>query len=276
MQFVVKIFKTAVALVGLVFLNACSEKSADRGFANQLATPVEQIVGGTEVTSSKLVDSLFVLLVSDNNGTPQVCTGIFITKKHILTAAHCVNDLESLSLITGVKPLASEEGLMLTPVQIDRHESYNEKSVEERNDLAIITIAEEIQLAKKDFPQLPDENMIQTIEAASNIEFMAVGYGQTTSIVNPEERTEGVLRAVRLRTTSKNAAVFMVNQTNGKGVCYGDSGGPALKIYNKNLYLIGVASGIYDVDTVKLDECKQGSLYMNIAPHIPWIRTIIK
>lgn len=276
MQFVVKIFKTAVALVGLVFLNACSEKSADRGFTNQLATPVEQIVGGTEVTSSKLVDSLFVLLVSDNNGTPQVCTGIFITKKHILTAAHCVNDLESLSLITGVKPLASEEGLMLTPVQIDRHESYNEKSVEERNDLAIITIAEEIQLAKKDFPQLPDENMIQTIEAASNIEFMAVGYGQTTSIVNPEERTEGVLRAVRLRTTSKNAAVFMVNQTNGKGVCYGDSGGPALKIYNKNLYLIGVASGIYDVDTVKLDECKQGSLYMNIAPHIPWIRTIIK
>lgn len=276
MQIVVKIFKTAVALVGLVFLNACSEKSADRGFTNQLATPVEQIVGGTEVTSSKLVDSLFVLLVSDNNGTPQVCTGIFITKKHILTAAHCVNDLESLSLITGVKPLASEEGLMLTPVQIDRHESYNEKSVEERNDLAIITIAEEIQLAKKDFPQLPDENMIQTIEAASNIEFMAVGYGQTTSIVNPEERTEGVLRAVRLRTTSKNAAVFMVNQTNGKGVCYGDSGGPALKIYNKNLYLIGVASGIYDVDTVKLDECKQGSLYMNIAPHIPWIRTIIK
>lgn len=276
MQIVVKIFKTAVALVGLVFLNACSEKSADRGFTNQLATPVEQIVGGTEVTSSKLIDSLFVLLVSDNNGTPQVCTGIFITKKHILTAAHCVNDLESLSLITGVKPLASEEGLMLTPVQIDRHESYNEKSVEERNDLAIITIAEEIQLAKKDFPQLPDENMIQTIEAASNIEFMAVGYGQTTSIVNPEERTEGVLRAVRLRTTSKNAAVFMVNQTNGKGVCYGDSGGPALKIYNKNLYLIGVASGIYDVDTVKLDECKQGSLYMNIAPHIPWIRTIIK
>lgn len=276
MQITVKILKTAVALVGLVFLNACAEKSADRGFTNQLATPVEQIVGGTEVTSSKLVDSLFVLLVSDNNGTPQVCTGMFITKKHILTAAHCVNDIESLSLITGVKPLASEEGLMLTPLHIDRHEQYNEKSIIDRNDLAIVTIAEEVQLAKKDFPQLPDENMIQKIEAANNIEFMAVGYGKTTSIVNPEERTEGVLRAVRLQTTSKNSAVFMVSQTNGKGVCYGDSGGPALKIYNKNLYLIGVASGIYDVDTIKVDECKQGSLYMNIAPHIAWIRTIIK
>ena len=262
--------------MGLILLNACAEKSADRGFTNQLTTPVEQIVGGTEVTSSKLVDNLFVLLVSDNNGTPQVCTGMFITKKHILTAAHCVNDLESLSLITGVTPLASEEGLMLTPVQIDRHERYNEKSVTDRNDLAIITIAEEVQLAEKDFPQLPDEDMIQKIEAANNIEFMAVGYGKTTSIVNPEERTEGVLRAVRLRTTSKNSAVFVVNQTNGKGVCYGDSGGPALKIYNKNLYLIGVASAIYDIDNVNHDECKQGSLYMNIASHIPWIRTIIR
>lgn len=270
-----KFFKTAVALAGFVFLNACSKKSVDSGFTNVLTSPVEQIVGGTEVTSSKLVDSLFVLVVSDNNGTPQICTGTFISKKHILTAAHCVNEsVESLSLITGVKPLSSDEGVTLTPVRVDINPYYNEKSVMERNDLAIITVAEEILIAKKDLPQFPSESMIRKIEATQNFEFMAIGYGKTTSL-NPEDRTEGVLRSVRLKTSFKNSTVFKVDQTLGKGVCYGDSGGPALKIYKNNLYLLGIASGIYDVNGTQIDECQQGSLYMNIAPQLTWIRSVI-
>ncbi|AZZ36501.1 hypothetical protein CIK05_06765 [Bdellovibrio sp. qaytius] len=270
--------KTIIALIAVVLLNGCAEKHNDSGFLNELQSPVNQIVGGTELTSSKLIDSLFVLVVSDNNGTPQICTGTFITPKHILTAAHCViGSVDSISLVSGVKPLDSEEGATLTAIKIDKNVHYNEKSVQERNDIAIITIAEEVKLNKNDFPKLPSQSMIKAMNQAQSFAFMAVGYGKTTSIVDNETRTEGILRAVHLQTSTKSETVFNVDQSSGKGVCYGDSGGPALKNYKKNLYLLGIASGIYDVNgEAQADECKQGALYMNIAPHIAWIKSVIE
>ena len=271
-----KFLKLALAIVGLVFFASCGKKTQVHGAEAEVMGPVEKIVGGSEVASSTLVNNLFVMIVSDNKGTPQVCTGIFISPHHILTAAHCVNEtVDDLSLVTGVNPLADDQALTLTPVHVDRHDKYSPSSKMERNDIAIITVAEEIGLAASQIPQLPSLELAAKMTEAPSLQFLAVGYGKTGTTADLE-RSEGVLRSVKLRTDFKNEKIMTVNQTNGLGVCYGDSGGPALKLYRGTHYVIGVAAGIDHSETAQeIDECQGGSLYMNIIPHIKWIQDII-
>lgn len=271
-----KFLKLALAVMGLVFFASCAKKTQVHGNEAEITGPTEKIVGGSEVASSTLVNNLFVMIVSDNNGTPQVCTGVFISAHHILTAAHCVNEtVDDLSLVTGVKPLGEEQALTLTPVHVDRHEKYNPKSKMERNDIAIITVAETIGLAANEIPQLPSPELAVKLTEAPSLQFLAVGYGKTGSTTDLE-RSEGVLRSVKLRTDFKNEKIMTVNQTTGQGVCYGDSGGPALKNYRGTHYVIGVAAGIdHSENSQEIDECQGSSLYMNIVPHIKWIHDII-
>lgn len=271
-----KFLKLTLAIIGLVFFASCGKKTQVHGAEVEVLGPIEKIVGGSEVASSTLVNNLFVMIVSDNNGTPQVCTGIFISTHHILTAAHCVNEtVDDLSLVTGVNPLGDEQALTLTPLHVDRHEKYNPASKMERNDIAIITVAESTGLAPNEIPQLPSLELAAQIEEAPSLQFLAVGYGKTGSTADLE-RSEGILRSVKLRTNFKNEKILLVNQTNGHGVCYGDSGGPALKLYRGTHYVIGVASGIYNEGlSQEIDECQGGSLYMNIIPQIKWILDII-
>lgn len=272
-----KFIRMVLTILVLMFSVACARKTQVQGTDILVKAPVDKIVGGQELQSSRLVNHRFVMIVSDNQGTPQICTGTVISQHHILTAAHCVNNsIDDLSLVTGVKPLGNEQALVLTPVAVYRHEKYNEASVMDRNDVAIIKIAETIKLKNSEMPKLPDGDVIRLLEKSDRTQFLAVGYGMTGSVGN-EDRTEGVLRSVYLEIKSKSEKTLLVDQTQGRGVCYGDSGGPALKKYQQKIYIIGIASGIYSTDASSLneDECQAGALYMNIIPYIPWIRSVM-
>ncbi len=119
----------------------------------------------------------------------------------------------------------------------------------------------------------------------------ALGYGRTTG----KELTDGndlggsgLLRIVELPVSQfdRNGVTFTVDQKKEKGVCFGDSGGPALLASERlddqpKLQLIGVASGVFSdegVDEYALgfDPCAQNSLYTNIIPYLDWIDAIEK
>jgi hypothetical protein len=110
-----------------------------------------------------------------------------------------------------------------------------------------------------------------------DLEFTALGYGQITGFTNLDGKIQGngILRHVDLKVhnLSSNQKTFYVSQVDGKGICHGDSGGPALMRYLDKNYIVGVASAVNWVPGKNLDTCSYQSEFVNVQAHRTWILT---
>ena len=97
------------------------------------------------------------------------------------------------------------------------------------------------------------------------------GYGMTSKA---DSASAGTLRQVDV-TVSEPAwgtTEILFDQTNGKGACHGDSGGPAyVKNADGTLSLFGVTSrGVHDDS----DSCVQFAAYSNVQFYRDWMKTV--
>ena len=64
-----------------------------------------------------------------------------------------------------------------------------------------------------------------------------------------------------------------IDNTNGKGACHGDSGGPAyVQDKNGNVFLAGVTSRA-DEATDPEGKCIGKTIYTKVQPYLTWIST---
>ena len=61
-----------------------------------------------------------------------------------------------------------------------------------------------------------------------------------------------------------------MNQTQGKGACHGDSGGPAFVVSGGQYYLFGVTSR---GPSNQPDNCASAGIYTNILAHLDFIQS---
>lgn len=238
------------------------------------------IVGGKETTLGNPA-AKYVVLIYDNS-TKNYCTGLLIKKNLILTAAHCASkDAKDMTLAFGLKPMSGDY-VMRQAAKTLVHDLYKKGASTERNDLALI-------LMKTDAPPgympvlLPDESF----PLKQGLTFTAAGYGRTSGkkVPNSDTQGSGYLRNVDLTIDSFNSTQtqFYVDQKFNKGICNGDSGGPALMRYQDKDYAVGVASAIsWSVpDEINENEkkqyvdnkdvCAEKSIYMNVQKFRAWI-----
>lgn len=277
------------SLITLLILNlalvACTAKKWDRP-EMQAAFQGTSVVGGAEVPSSNPEAAYVVMIYGENAaGASYVCTGTFISEDTILTAAHCLSEnKEVMSMFFGLKPFDGA-AVELPIVDMAYYSKADQRpSVKKtldfasRHDLALINFSGGLPEGAK-IAQLPlqAENDVDKVQ-----NFLALGYGRTNGLQDGDGtlgQDIGTLREVLIAQQSlfldKN--YFTVNQTNGHGVCFGDSGGPALALSGdgKSVYIVGVASGVYgDTGGANADECQVSSIYMKTSAYLPWIQEL--
>ncbi|KHD88717.1 MAG: phosphotrypsin [Bdellovibrio sp. ArHS] len=244
------------------------------------------IIGGKETTKDNVL-SKYVVLIHDAP-TKNYCTGILIKKNVILTAAHCVpGSAATLSLAFGLRPLAGQY-ILRQAIRAIPHSEFKKQNANDRDDIALILINGEAPQGYEP-AVLPDE----TFPFKAGLGFTGIGYGRTsgkTAVSKEDTQGSGTLRHVDLLvdSISKTEEQFYVNQKDHKGICNGDSGGPAMMRYMGKDFIVGIASATSwtmpnDIKKSERDEfmrnkdfCGEKSIYMNVKKYRPWIDRELK
>lgn len=251
---------TAVALAALA-LSACS--SSDSALAiGQIEQPI--LRGQLDREHPQ------VMLLANEAGF--LCTGTLIDvlghSGFLLTAAHCVTDEEA-----GATPLPPEQFVVIAgndflnstsafPVDaIQVHPGYDGSFAQD--DVAIVRI---------DLGDTPPPPVIPPLFAEQdtlrvNDRLLLVGYGQTERV---EENS--VRRHVARSIATLEGDLIVYSQEDGKGACFGDSGGPALVTLQGQERVAAVTSGGIDSD----DRCSGGlGVSMRVSRYTGFIQGVL-
>lgn len=211
----------------------------------------ESIIGGKPATSSGLIMSpavhSTVALVGVYNGLYEpFCTGTLISKNLIMTASHCVADLNSkdeVKVFFGGSSLKKINGKSLYKVEdFITHPDYLNKWQADQhlfNDIALVKLAQD---APEGFT--PVEILDKSYKLTQGQEILLAGYG----VIDDEQMSAAVsLNFVHVPFVSLHKeSLLITDQRNSKGACAGDSGGPAYLESNGKLMVFGVTRGPHE------------------------------
>ncbi|XP_070495291.1 trypsin-3-like [Chironomus tepperi] len=235
------------------------------------AKGVERIVGGFEVSIEQAPYQVALLYYGFLR-----CGGSIISRKFVLTAAHCVHYVPAsyLSIRAGSAEHASG-GTEHKVGRVDIHPKYDNSLLD--YDAAILTLQQNIQFDTLKKPiRLPFLN--QALPTGTYV--TTSGWGLTGDGV----LASSVLRMVELRVTDQVECYKIYQEDGGittrmvcagaisKDSCDGDSGGPLVDIRTKKL--VGIVSFGLDRGKCAIDGVP--GVYTRVASIRPWIRQIVR
>jgi len=194
-----------------------------------------QIIGGYELPEDHPAQNVAVGI---SHRWRTICSGIALSNKSVLTAAHCADKIENLEQLrvhfdeqVGRSPATHIRSV----IRVKPHPEF----LFPANDLAILTLAEDAPFQIETLPIAA----AHTLLPGDDLEL--VGYGLTSE----DRRTRTVGERLMVDTLLQNwfdeiDGIFISGETPGKSGCQGDSGGPVFKVTaDGERLLAGIISG---------------------------------
>ena len=253
---------------------------------NLLPLLVEAIIGGSFANPHEFP---WIVGVVDNSGK---CGGTIISKNLVITAAHCVSDIEEtysdeLFIYMGSSDLTSSfirkekvKSILIHPQYIDTIHY---------NDIALLRLSKDIKFNFFVEPvALPNEGILDDYDGL----MIATGWGFSLDLTNEidffknqsirvEEKQEFIIqRAVdphnlmKLKMIQSECTDDLDNGYNEfcaagrkqpiiQGTCHGDSGSPLMRKINRRIEIIGIASKSHCFGS--------NNVFVNVGRFTTWI-----
>lgn len=271
--------KLLLSLSLLVALVACSNNSSPSPTSSDPAQEKSQhesteeiisddsknlIIGGQKVSKKEQIDNFTVSLVDVRQGS--LCTATIIDDHFLVTAAHCLTgnkmDLKvSFALKTSARSLHD-----ITDFRV--HPYWTPQSEKNVNDIGIVYIKENLPKGFEKAPTLPSNYKLENDQ-----QVLLAGFGITDGDKN---KGAGTLRSVeaKIKNAKFSETEILIDQTEHKGACHGDSGGPAfVALTDGKLLYWGVTSRGYGPNG---ENCESYAVYTKIMPHRRWLNWAAK
>lgn len=265
-----KNLKLIALIVAVSLLVACAKEDGGKG-AGESEVLAGNIVGGIKSSDTFQKTNGVVALIIHTPEGDGICTGTLISKRIVLTAAHCLDEIPATSIsvvFTQNVELATKQntrhGILSRVHELFYNSMIGGKG--EWNDVGLLKLDEDAPADMK-FTTLPSL-MQRPLEAKTPI--IQAGFGRTEATRLPTSDTSGTLKQVagiEVIGLLQNGKEMLLKE-DGKGSCNGDSGGPAFtKSPDGSLLQVGINSRGTDWQS-----CIGAGIFTTVAAHIKWIR----
>jgi hypothetical protein len=200
-----------------------------------------KIVGGQVATEKSQVTAATLKLIIRNQ---KYCTGTLIGPHHIVTAAHCVADIKDLKEIrigSGLDGKFEEklnvDGIKIHPLYVGilaNDQGYLNQPI---YDVAVLTFQGSLP------SHMVPVSLAQPEEVQAGMPVIVSGYGAYGS--DDKTRRPLTLVETRLGKVESQLMELQITSGDGRGACFGDSGGPTFIVDSASscLLLIGSTTG---------------------------------
>lgn len=240
--------RKAWSLALIAILSAC--QSSKKESAENDSDPF--IVGGLDFSSVPAVGVL--------TGKKVRCTGTLVSPVKVVTAAHCLKQVESPEELSfSIGPNVSKPQTTLRVKAMSAHPHF--KSRGSFNDIATLELAEPAPASVKPL------NMVAAGDSSwqAKQRIFVIGYGYSDGLA---QKGSGVKRAVWMPITELSPLKILSDPKDGKSTCQGDSGGPAFVQASgapEGFALVGVTIAGSD------SRCKGSSIFLRVDAYRAFI-----